>query len=228
MTVTVVLGLVGGVGTTRLAVATARRSRDAMGSCIVDLDLEHGNVAHELDVRATRTLADLALLSDAPVAGEQVQAVTYQARGGLRVVPAPACAELAEVVPAAAVSALIRLHADTGPVVVDGGSRFGVCTLAACRLADDVVLVARDDSFCRMRARKTVDLLARAGITSVISVAVPMSRPSVAGAFAADVGLLAYHDVLQARQTQAGATRRGRTLRSTVAPLARRLGSVGR
>ncbi|MFN2581870.1 MAG: response regulator [Candidatus Dormibacteria bacterium] len=133
----------GGLGktviATNLAVALAQPEQERVA--LVDLSLQFGDVAALLDVKAQRTIADLAA-HDAVADREVVQDVLARTPTGLNVLPAPSSPELADYVTTQHVRALLdELRRSHELVVADTTSQLGEITLEAVENADRVVLV---------------------------------------------------------------------------------------
>jgi MinD-like ATPase involved in chromosome partitioning or flagellar assembly len=210
VTTTVLLGLKGGVGTTRLAVRVAQAARNAARTCVaVDLDRWHGNLALELGVDVATSIADLRAVQsvDAPATDADdmrpvdvgaLAAVTYHAPGGCSVIASPADPELAELVDADLVASLVSTLAAHHDVVIDAGSKVDECVLRACQLAWRIVLVGRDTPACRRSALTLTDLLVRAGVAGTVQLALPR-EPLRAQRVAARWGMVAMPRVASGR-----------------------------
>ena len=140
--VTVLAGK-GGIGktviATNLAAALTHGARDQVA--VIDLSLQFGDVAALLDVRAERTIADLAA-HNAVADPEVVQEVLATTACGVHVLPAPASPELADYVTTAHLRALIdQLRRSHKLVVADTVSQLGEMTLEAVESSDRIVLL---------------------------------------------------------------------------------------
>ncbi|MBV8194992.1 MAG: response regulator [Candidatus Dormibacteraeota bacterium] len=133
----------GGVGktvvATNLAVALAGRADQRVA--LVDLSLQFGDVAALLDVKAQRTIADLAA-HDAVADREVVQDVLATTPSGLHVLPAPTSPELADYVTTHHLRALLdELRRSHELVVADTTSQLGEVTLEAVESSERIVLL---------------------------------------------------------------------------------------
>jgi pilus assembly protein CpaE len=133
----------GGAGTTtiatNLAVALARRKPDSV--VVVDLDLQFGQVATQLDLEPAHTLADV--LRDESATSDPELLRTYAARHelGLYVLAAPGDPALAgRVRPDDVTRILETLLGTFDHVVIDAGSTLDAVTLAVFERADEVVI----------------------------------------------------------------------------------------
>jgi pilus assembly protein CpaE len=114
----------GGAGATTLAVNVAHalaRSQGPSGAkvCLIDLDLQFGTVALQLDLHPTGGLFDLAQAREC-LDGEQFSGSLVEHRSGLRVLAGPSAAMSLEALRPAVVNALLQLaRAEFDYVIVD-------------------------------------------------------------------------------------------------------------
>jgi pilus assembly protein CpaE len=144
----VVAGSKGGVGTTTLAThlaLLAQADDPGRSVCLVDLDLQKGDVPSLLDIRHRRDITDLV-----PVAEElSVRAlsdVLFAHPSGLRILLSPIQGEDAEEVremPARLILGTLRSRFDV--VIVDVGSTVSEASLVAVEMCDDAYVVATPD-----------------------------------------------------------------------------------
>jgi pilus assembly protein CpaE len=144
----------GGAGTTTLAVniamAIARAEPDKV--CLIDLDLQFGQALTLLNLEERLSLADL--VRDPPALAEAELMRTFAVRhdSGLHVLAAPSSIELAEVVTAEHVEAILRTITGTyDRVVIDAGSQVDERVLGAFEQADLIVFAVTPD-FPTLRA----------------------------------------------------------------------------
>jgi len=155
--VILVLGAVGGCGTTLVAggigLAWAHAGRPA---CLVELDVERGDLAGDWGLPSDRTLADLA-----PVAAElsagHLRQVAYPHESGLAVLLGPGRPEAARPWRAAG-GALLTIAAEGRAVVADGGSGLAGAAPAALSAARAVVVCPASVAGAR-RARRLAEHL---------------------------------------------------------------------
>jgi len=147
-TVVAVAGAKGGVGATTIALHTALaavRSRARPSVCLVDLDLQAGDVGVLLDVAHHRSSVDLVGVADA-LSAPQLESTVYQHASGLRVLLSPAEGERAEEMTAAAARGILgALKSTYDVVVVDTGTTVTEAGAVAVEIADRVMLVVTPD-----------------------------------------------------------------------------------
>ncbi|QKW34161.1 AAA family ATPase [Actinomadura sp. NAK00032] len=176
-TVVAVCGAKGGTGATtvavHLAVAAATAGRRV---CLVDLDLQKGDVADRLDVVHRRSVADLAGTAD-DLDGTTLAEALFVHRLGPHLLPAPAEGERAEDVPArAARQILAALRARYEVVVVDCGAQLSEANAMAVELADRAVVAATPDLPALRGAKRLVKLWGRLRVRKEEDVAVLLNR----------------------------------------------------
>jgi pilus assembly protein CpaE len=145
--VVTVVGAKGGVGTTMAAVhlALAARELGEPGVCLVEYDLQAGDVRAFLDLPYRRSVADLVPVADELTTRHLTEAL-YTHATGLRVLLGPQEGEQAETVTAAAarnILTAIRTREDL--TIVDAGSTLSEASAIAVEMADTVVIVATPD-----------------------------------------------------------------------------------
>ena len=133
----------GGVGTTmiatNIALVTANLRPDRV--VLVDLDLQFGGVAAQLDIEPKQTLADVARDASALKSSELLRGYAVKHGTGLHVLCAPPTPEQAELVtPDAVKNILATLLNGYDHVIVDAGSVLDERTMLALESADTVVI----------------------------------------------------------------------------------------
>jgi len=133
----------GGVGTTmiatNIALVTANLRPDRV--VLVDLDLQFGGVAAQLDIEPKQTLADVARDASALKSSELLRGYAVKHGTGLHVLCAPPTPEQAELVtPDAVKNILATLVNGYDHVIVDAGSVLDERTMLALESADTVVI----------------------------------------------------------------------------------------
>ena len=133
----------GGVGTTmiatNIAVVAAGKRPDRV--VLVDLDLQFGGVAPQLDIEPKQTLADVTRDSTAMKAAELLRGYAVKHGTGLHVLCAPPTPELSELVtPEIVKNLLATLTSGYDHVIVDAGSVLDERTMIALEAADTVVI----------------------------------------------------------------------------------------
>ncbi|HUH01010.1 MAG TPA: AAA family ATPase [Kofleriaceae bacterium] len=166
--VIVLFGCRGGAGTTTLAVNTAGAiARSGKSVCIIDLDLQLGDVFVALDLTPETSLSALAREASTIDASALKRRLARHDSGIYALTqtghPGDVDPQLAERLPAL-MSALAD-HFDY--VIVDGVRDFGDYALAALDMADQVALVLAQDVASVRRAARAVTLFRRLGYSEV-------------------------------------------------------------
>src|SRR5262245_4175539 len=133
----------GGVGTTMIAtnVAIVAASKKPERVVLLDLDLQFGGVAAQLDIEPKQTLADAARDVTALKAAELLRGYAVKHGTGLHVLCAPPTPELAELVtPDTVKNLLATLTSGYDHVIIDAGSVLDERTMLALESADTVVI----------------------------------------------------------------------------------------
>jgi len=153
----------GGVGCTTLAInlATAICQLDpGLKVAVVDCSLQFGGVEVSLNLHANRSIADLSKRMDELDPTLVLSAMEEDARSGLKVLLAPPRPEMADLVTAEHVRAILEAMKETFDyVVIDMGSRLEDTELSVFDLADRVVLVIVPDLAAIRQARCFLDLI---------------------------------------------------------------------
>lgn len=181
-----VAGAKGGSGVTTIAAQlalAAARAGGRRGVCLVDLDLQAGDVATFFGVTAHHDLADLVEVAD-ELTARSISGALFRHASGVHILPAPEEGERAEMVTtgvARRVLGVLRTMFDA--VVVDCGSVVSEANLGAIEIADRVLVVSTPDVLSlrgahrltrmwdRLQVRKPADcdvLLNRASRKSVV------------------------------------------------------------
>lgn len=157
--VVALVGAKGGVGVTTLALHLAidyHHNHPHDRVCVVDLDIEKGDVSAMLDVRQSVSVADLAKVHQDLSAGTVSDAV-IEHESGVHLMLAPIDIRQTEhVTPEAlrAIVALLRREFDL--VVIDGGGYVSPTQGAAVELADDTIVVTTPDVLAVRAMRKRI------------------------------------------------------------------------
>jgi pilus assembly protein CpaE len=133
----------GGVGTTMIAtnIAIVAASKKPERVVLLDLDLQFGGVAAQLDIDPKQTLADVARDNTALKAAELLRGYAVKHGTGLHVLCAPPTPELAELVtPDTVKNLLATLTSGYDHVIIDAGSVLDERTMLALEAADTVVI----------------------------------------------------------------------------------------
>lgn len=171
-----VAGAKGGVGATTVAVHLAMAAVATTGQsvCLVDFDLQAGDVRAFLDLSHKRSVTDLLDAAEDLSPGALEEAL-YHHPSGLRVLLPPRDGEQAEDVrewPARQILAALRSRFDL--VVVDVGAIVTEGSATAVEMADYVLLVTTPDAVAMRAANRLVALWQRLqvrkdGITVVLN-----------------------------------------------------------
>jgi len=157
-----VFGCRGGCGATTIAVnlagALAAAGKDV---CIVDLDVQLGDVLVTLDLEAAGTASLVNLTREAAALDPSVlkrRLVRHAASGAYVVSQAGRLEELDDTLPAKIPELLSILARTFDAVIIDGIDDFSELALAAIDAADVVALVVTQDVLAVRRARRVVDV----------------------------------------------------------------------
>jgi len=153
------VGAKGGVGTTTLATHLAmdvQRQVETMKVCLVDLDLEKGDVGSILEVRHRTSIADVAKVSEDLSIGTVGDAIVVH-ESGLHLLLAPQDVREAEHVSPESIRAIVALlRREYDLILIDGGAHVTPAQAALVELADDVVVVVTADVLCLRSLRRAV------------------------------------------------------------------------
>jgi pilus assembly protein CpaE len=152
----------GGCGKTMLATNLAIAFQRAGGHrvCLLDLDLEYGDVASVLDLDTTRTLTQLIGKGDVSQLVDTGELITVSARTGLDCILAPVTPGDAERVRPARIDQLLQaLVSRYDVVVIDLPARFSPAVLVALDHAHHHVVVATPERPALKNLRVTLDIL---------------------------------------------------------------------
>jgi pilus assembly protein CpaE len=163
-TMLVLAGAKGGVGTTTLAVHLALAAQAAStrrSVCLVDLDLQAGDVRSLLDLTHRRSIGDLIDVAD-DITARQLDDSLYRHPSGVRILLPPRDGEQAEDVTghvARRILGAIRSRFDV--VIVDAGATVTEATAIAVEMAAQVVVVTTPDVPSLRAANRLVALWER-------------------------------------------------------------------
>lgn len=163
------VGAKGGVGTTTLATHLAMdhlMKNPAQKVCVVDLDLEKGDVSAVLEVRQTVSLADLAKVHQDLSVTTVLDAIV-QHESGLNLLLTPADVRLTEFITPDSlrpIFALLRREFDL--IVVDGGGSVTPSQASLVEMADEVVVVTTSDVLAVRAMRKRMLAWEALGVTT--------------------------------------------------------------
>jgi pilus assembly protein CpaE len=164
-----VAGAKGGVGTSTVALhlASAVARADAERTvCLVELDLQIGDLRALLDVQSRRSIADLVAVA-AEITQRSLDDTLYVHPSGLRVLLAPDRGEDAEDVGGAAARGILAaLKFQYDVVVCDIGAVMTEAGAVAVEMASDVLVVSTPDVPALRAANRLLDLWDRLRIRS--------------------------------------------------------------
>lgn len=159
-----VIKSVGGVGATALLTQLAIRfahSEAAHGreACLIDLDVQFGDVAFQLGLQPKLSLGDL-LEAGARLDGDLLRATTSEHRSGLNVIAAPPDMMPLEGIPSEHLLQIVELATrEFGTVFVDLPTNWTNWSLSLVARSDLVLLVAELTVAGLNRARRQLNLL---------------------------------------------------------------------
>lgn len=150
-----VCGAKGGTGATTLTIQLALRAvADHQQVCVVDLDLQKGDIPSYLDITHRRSIADL-IATAAELDGVILGEALYIHRDGPHVLLAPPEGEQAEDVSARAARQILSgLRARYDIVIVDCGTYLTEANAVAIELADNVLVTVTPDLPCLRAAQR--------------------------------------------------------------------------
>jgi pilus assembly protein CpaE len=138
----------GGTGTTTIAVniAMAMAKLEPDKVCLVDLDLQFGQVLTLLNLTERTSLSDLVRDEQALVESELMRTFALRHDTGLHVLAAPSSVELAEAIaPEHVASIMSHITGTYDRVIVDAGSRLDERVLVAFENADSIIFAVTPD-----------------------------------------------------------------------------------
>src|SRR5581483_5862151 len=157
-----VFSLKGGVGTTTIAVnlAVAFRQVAQQSVLIIDLSTERGAVGVHMNLSPKLTLADLPA-DPSTIDWDVIQSVIIHHDSGIDVLPAPPSPQTAELVSAAAVSAILpQVRARYKWVIVDTNPTFSELNLGVFDQSDLILLPLAPDMTTVKVMQSTLDVFA--------------------------------------------------------------------
>lgn len=148
--VIVVLSPKGGAGKTTIATNLAVGLAGEMGTgevCLLDLDVQFGDVSHAMSLMPEHNLSDAALASRLGLDSTTLKIFLTHHRSGAFVLPSPDSLVQAEDVTADHVKTVLSILTDLFPVViVDTAAGIGEHALMALEFATDALFVASPDT----------------------------------------------------------------------------------
>lgn len=145
--VVTVVGAKGGVGATTVAINLAMAARELGDAsvCLVEYDLQTGDLRSFLDLPYRRSVVDLAAVAE-ELGTRHLQETLYTHPNGMRVLLGPQEGEQAEAVEAgAARNILTAIRTREDLTIVDGGATLTEASAMAAEMADTVLIVTTPD-----------------------------------------------------------------------------------
>ncbi|MFI0351593.1 CpaE family protein [Actinomadura sp. 9N407] len=174
-----VAGAKGGTGTTTIAVQLALAGVRAGSSvCLVDMDLQTGDVGTYLDLVHRRSIADLVSVSN-EITGAMLADVLFVHEAGPHVLLAPQEGEKAEDVTSSAarqIMGVLRSRYDI--VIVDCGAFMTEGSVTAIEAADRAIITVTPDLPCLRAAKRLGQLWKRLRVRKQEDIAVVLTRQS--------------------------------------------------
>lgn len=178
-TMIAISGAKGGTGTTTLAVHLAMAASAARRTvCLVDLDLQTGDVNGFLDITHRRNVADLVEAAD-DINGTVLADALFVHKSGPHILLAPQDGERAEDVTSRATRQILNaLRSRYEVIVIDVGSHLTEASAMALEAADRVVLTATPDLPALRAARRTVKMWSRLNVRKEDDLTVLLTKQS--------------------------------------------------
>lgn len=159
-----VAGSKGGVGTTTVALQLALaavRAAPGRAVCLVDFDLQKGDLRSFLDMPHRRSVVDLVEVAD-EISVRHLQETLYTHKEGFRVLLAPDDGERAEEVDAlVARSILSAVKARHALTIVDLGATVSEASAIGAEIANRVLVVTQPDVVSLRGVKRLLDLYKR-------------------------------------------------------------------
>ncbi|MFC9972706.1 AAA family ATPase [Spirillospora sp. NPDC127200] len=172
-------GAKGGTGTTTLAVLLALAAAEAKRTvCLVDMDLQTGDVPTYLDMVHRRSIADLVSVAG-EITGTMLADALFVHEAGPHVLLAPAEGERAEDVTSLAARQILgTLRSRYDVVLVDCGAFMTEGAVTAIEAADHAVVTVTPDLPCLRAAKRLAHLWERLRVRKPNEVSVVLTRHS--------------------------------------------------
>lgn len=174
-------GSKGGVGVTTLVTHIAldiARTVPSLDVCLIDLDLEKGDVPGLVEVRHRIGVADLAKVADDLSSGTVADAMTRH-ESGVDMLLAPAdIRDVEAVTPRAFRQVVAALRQEYDLVLLDLGSHVTPVQATALELCDEVVMVVNPDVSSLRGMRRTFNAWESLGVFKETDVRILLNRQS--------------------------------------------------
>lgn len=179
--VTVFAGAKGGVGTTTIATHMAldlNRKMPGTRVCLVDLDLQSGDISGILEARQRVSIADVARVSE-DLSSRTVTDALVMHDSGVALLLTPIEIHETEFVTASAIRAILALlRQEFDVILVDGGAHATPAQAAAVEVADEVVAIVTPDVLAMRSWRRTVTAWEGLGVRTEDEVHLLINRVS--------------------------------------------------
>ncbi len=176
-----VAGAKGGVGTSTVAchlALAALRAAPGRSVCLVELDLEKGDLGHLLGISHRLDISDLAKIAT-DLGPQTLGSSVHRHESGLAVLLAPARIEDVGAVGDREVRLILAaLRSTFDLVLVDCGAHVTPVSAAAVETADELVLVATPDVLALRGVHRAVDTWSRLGVRTTEQVRLLLNRTS--------------------------------------------------
>lgn len=179
--VVLLTGAKGGVGTTTVVTHLAldvARTVPSLDVCLVDLDLEKGDIPGIVEVRHRIGLSDLAKVADDLSPGTVADAMTRHESGVDLLLAPPDIRDVEAVTPRALRQVVAALRRQYDLVLVDAGAHVTPVQATAIELADEIVMVVTPDVAAMRGMRRTINAWESLGICKETDVRVLVNRTS--------------------------------------------------
>lgn len=176
-----VVGAKGGVGTSTIAVHLAHDAVTRVPGrsvCLLDLDLDHGDVSDLLGISHRLDVSDLAKVAD-DLTAQTIGSAIHRGPSGLSTLLAPQRIEdVGEVGERETVLILAAVRRQFDLVIVDCGASVTPASAAAVESADDVLLVTTPDLLALRGAHRVAEQWKRVGARSIETAKILLNRVS--------------------------------------------------
>lgn len=163
----------GGVGTTTIAVnlALAQAQKEPDKVCIIDFDLQFGQVTTHLNLEARQTIVDVVRDESAMREPELLRTYATRHDTGLHVLAAPQSPEHSELISAEHIAKILSIITETyDTVVIDAGSTLDERTMTVFEHAATVVLPVYPEIAALKAVHSLAEYLADTGSVGVKAV----------------------------------------------------------
>lgn len=174
-------GAKGGVGTTTVVTHLAldlARTVPGTTVCLVDLDLEKGDVPGHVEVRHRLGISDLAKVAEDLSPGTVSDAMTQHPSGVDLLLAPPDIREVESITPTALRQIVTALRRQYDLVLVDLGSHVTPAQATVLELVDEVVLVVNPDVTSMRGMRRTINAWDSLGVCKESDIRVLLNRSS--------------------------------------------------